>query len=151
MRVRTDEIRPPEFGSREPGARYVLRPGAHALVIDGTRVATVKLPTALMFPGGGIEDGESAECAAIRETLEECGLRIAILDCLGVADELVFSRAERQHFRKRATFFRARVLGTGSACEEDHELRWTETADALSRLSFGSHRWALEQLLARTG
>lgn len=34
------------------------------------------VPNAWVFPGGAIEAGESAEDAAVRETLEECGIVI---------------------------------------------------------------------------
>ena len=34
------------------------------------------VPNAWVFPGGAIEDGERAEDAAVRETLEECGITL---------------------------------------------------------------------------
>jgi 8-oxo-dGTP diphosphatase len=48
------------------------------------------------LPGGGMERGELPTETAIRETLEETGLRIAVLDLVGVygkpdADDLVFA------------------------------------------------------------
>jgi len=68
------------------------RPGAIAYV---TRAAPVEWELLLfdvigepdytaVVPGGGIEPGETAEEAAVRETLEETGLRVRVLRELGV-------------------------------------------------------------------
>ena len=52
-----------------------------------------------MFPGGGVEEGETAEEAARREAMEELGLDVEI-------DELV---AEATHEGTRQHFFSARI------------------------------------------
>lgn len=135
----------PEFGTCEPGADYQLRPGAHVLIVEGPRIALVRTRIGLMLPGGGIDAGETAEDAAVRETREECGLRIALGTELGTADELVFARSEQKHFRKRVRFFEARVLGGAPPTEDDHELLYFDLREALAELAYGSHRWALER------
>jgi len=132
----------PEFGAAT-AHEYVLRPGGYAVILtaDG-HVATVMTPSGLALPGGGQNEGESPESAAIRETEEECGLRIVIARCIGVADELVFAVEEGKHYRKRCTFFLADVIGTSVPVEPDHQLVWLSRAEAKEKLRDGSQRWA---------
>ena len=44
------------------------------------------------LPGGVIDDGESAEAAAMRETLEETGLEVAVVRGLGIVTGSITGR-----------------------------------------------------------
>jgi 8-oxo-dGTP diphosphatase len=136
----------PEFGRPVPGAEYVLRPGGYVVLFNAVgEVAVVATPKGLALPGGGQETGESPEEAAIRETLEECGLRVTLAGPVGTADELVFAADEARHYRKRCTFF----LGAGAKKrgpgEPNHELLWLALARARAELLHESQRWAVAE------
>jgi len=69
------------------------RIAAGAIVIHEGKVLLVRYPTAtgssfLAAPGGGVEQTESVSDAAVRETLEETGLRVAARKVLCIEDLL---------------------------------------------------------------
>jgi 8-oxo-dGTP pyrophosphatase MutT (NUDIX family) len=107
-------------------------------------IGVVATPVGLVLPGGGQKDGESAEAAAVREASEECGLRVTLGRCIGVADELVFAAEDGVHYRKRCTFFLGEAAGRCGVGEPDHELMWLPIGEA-GRLRFGSQRWAVAE------
>lgn len=135
------------FGTALEGCTYVLRPGGYALVRHHGRVAVVDTPTGLHLPGGGQDPGEDAAAAAIREVYEETGLAIRLIREIARADDLVYSPAQRGHFRKRCVFFLAEVidLGSGHGIEPDHRLAWLSPGEAQPSLQQECHRWAIEQ------
>jgi len=138
----------PVFGSPEPGATYVLRPGGYAVIFDfHGRLAVVATEEGLHLPGGGQEAGETPEIAAVREVAEESGLRVTIEDPIGVVDELVFAPSENTHYRKRCWFFRAAVVGTGAPTDPGHELIWMEMPAAIEGLHHDCQRWAVQKAL----
>ena len=137
-----------EFGDAEPGVKYVPRPGGYAIIFDPRgRLAVVATDEGLHLPGGGQEAGETPEAATVREVAEETGLEVALEGLIGVADELAFAPAKKVHYRKRCSFFRARVTGTCEPTETDHELKWMETASALRELHHEVQRWAVRKAL----
>jgi ADP-ribose pyrophosphatase YjhB (NUDIX family) len=80
----------PEFGLTSPRAEYVLRPGGCAVIFSAEGdVTVISTPCGLALPGGGQQEAESPEEAAVQETREECGLRISLGAHIGVADAVV--------------------------------------------------------------
>ena len=141
----------PEFGIAASGAAYELRPGGYVVLFNAAgELATVATPLGLALPGGGQDEGEQPEEAAMREAEEECGLRVVLGRRLGVADELVFAAEEGKHYRKRCTFFLGAVTGRSGAGEPDHALRWLPPRDALALILHGSQRWAVSEACRRT-
>ena len=59
-----------------------MRIRAGIVLIEDNKVALIERHRAglhyFVFPGGGVHEGESSEQAAIRETMEELGLEVAI-------------------------------------------------------------------------
>jgi len=59
-----------------------MRTRAGIVLIEDNKVALIERHRAglhyFVFPGGGVDEGESPEQAAIRETMEELGLEVAI-------------------------------------------------------------------------
>jgi 8-oxo-dGTP diphosphatase len=142
----------PQFGEVVAGAEYVLRPGGYAVIFDdAARIAVVETPDMFALPGGGQDPGESPAAAAVRESLEECELAITLEGSLGVADEMAYAVEENRHYRKRCTFFTARALDRGGACEPGYTLHWFPPAEALVRLDHGSQRWAVAEAIRVRG
>ncbi len=107
-----------------------------------------------VFPGGGVEDGESCEQALIRECKEELGVEVSV-------GELLFENIfEQKDYGKQIEFFYACEivsgnLGSGegpefqldSAYEGTHELEWINISemrsleirpDGIKKLFFGA-------------
>ena len=109
--------------------------GVRVIVLDDeNRILMVKHEhperTVWMVPGGGIEEGESSAQAAVRETLEETGLEIAIRGLIWHVEE-VSERGQRF-----VNFFRAEVTGGTLKLGSDPEL--AETEQVLSGIRFMS-------------
>jgi len=101
----------PVFGAKFPGLEYRLRPGAYALVYDASgRIAIVHEDGDWYLPGGGLEAGESAEQALLREVQEECGCGAELGAEFGAAIEFLETRSGRR-LEVHARYFRARFTG----------------------------------------
>ena len=71
-----------KFGERV-GREGVLRPGASGMIFDAARERILLTRREdngrWCIPGGGMDAGESAEEACIRELLEETGLEVRVI------------------------------------------------------------------------
>ena len=96
---------------------------ARVVIMDGERVALIKRvragQTYYLFPGGGVEEGETLEEAAVREAREELGVDVELG---GVEFDEVFEGV-------RFVYFRAAVAGGefGTGLWPDHARRTAAT------------------------
>ncbi len=74
-----------------------MRIRAGAVLIQGSKVALIERHRAglnyFVFPGGGVNEGESPEQAAVREAMEELGVQVAIKQKVA---EIVLGQKSRQ-------------------------------------------------------
>lgn len=144
----------PIFGLDPYCRDTIVRPSAYVLIEGSSRqIALVHAPQGVFLPGGGIEEIESPEDAAVRECLEEAGLSVRIGAWRRTAIEYVYDRRvnPRAGYEKRSTFMDATVIGSPTLpAESGHELVWSEIPEAVLLLTPPSHRWAVEQWHARS-
>ena len=100
---------PPQFGLPEDGRAWPERPSAFGLALRGRRLALVEIGDPaeqvwLALPGGGLEPGESAEIALVREFAEETGLLVRPTGLVGESSDRVIINAGRA-FNVRGRFF----------------------------------------------
>ena len=129
----------PRYG--EPphrGRRYVLRPGAYALLPrDGKLLLTHQaepLPE-LQLPGGGIDAGESPIAALHREVFEETGWRIGSVRRLGAFRRFTYMPEYDLWAEKLCIIYRARpVRRLGLPSEPGHSVVWLPLEKAAASL-----------------
>ncbi|QMU79638.1 NUDIX hydrolase [Streptacidiphilus sp. PB12-B1b] len=98
------------------------------------------------FPKGKLKEGERSKEAALREALEETGMRVQ----LG-------ARLPTQHYRvkgrpKRVRYWSAvRISGRFTPNREADRLEWLSADRARRRLSYGHDRELVDALLTRLG
>src|SRR5262249_31540493 len=127
------------------------RPSACAIIAnDVGQVALVRTARGVFLPGGGIEAGETAEEAVLREVMEECRLDIRLdirrLSRLPGAVQLVYSPTQLTYFEKASAFCAAVAERQGEGPPETgHELLRVGPGEAATLVSHESHRWALRR------
>lgn len=146
----TDDWRDaPVFGEKEANRAYTARPSAYGIIARGGRLALVRTPEGVYLPGGGIEAGETAEEAVVREAFEECGLHVLPRARAGRAVQFAYAKPEEMYFEKRCTFLLADLERSAPAgTEPDHELFWSHPEEAIPLLTHEAHAWAVEQWTA---
>jgi 8-oxo-dGTP diphosphatase len=113
----------------------VVERGDQVLVVHRARYDDWTLPK------GKLEPGETPEAAALREVLEETGLRCTLGGPLGTT-------VHRQRGTdKQVDWYRMEpIADTSTHDDEVDELRWLTVAEALELLSYETERDLLRRL-----
>ncbi len=81
------------------------------------------------IPGGVVELGERLKVAVVRETKEETGLDVEVVDLVGVVDQIDFDDSSKVKYHFVIVDFHVKVLGgTLQADSDADELRWVPLA-----------------------
>jgi 8-oxo-dGTP diphosphatase len=109
--------------------------GAGAIIIEADRVVLVKrghppLAGEWSIPGGVLEVGETLRQAAVREALEETGLRVQVGELLGVYDRILRDADGRVRYHYvLIDFLCRRIAGEFAAADDAAEARWFNRAE----------------------
>jgi 8-oxo-dGTP pyrophosphatase MutT (NUDIX family) len=125
--------------------KTIRQAGAIAFMVEGRspKVLLVRAkrdPSHWIFPKGHIEPGETAPKAAVRELLEEAGIRGKVVRKAGESSYSILSR------QYRATYFLCAYDAMEHMGEEGRSPCWCSVDDALSLLSFDG----LKRLLSKS-
>jgi 8-oxo-dGTP pyrophosphatase MutT (NUDIX family) len=127
-------------------------------VKDENHVCLVQIPTrggnpSWRLPKGCIEEGETSEEAAIRETREETGCNGDVLSELSNVEYWYTRRnhdtGDKIRVRKTVDFFLMKYTG-GDVADHDHEVEeavWYSFSDALKTISYDAERRVLQEAI----
>ena len=99
------------------GADARLAPGVAAIIFDENRGKVLLTQRSdngrWCLPGGGMDPGESASEACIRETMEETGLEVRVTRLVGIytSPDLIIEYADGNCWQPVAMTFEADVVG----------------------------------------
>lgn len=102
------------------------------------------------LPKGTPAEGESLEQTAVREVSEETGLEVAIEAPLGHIDYWFVRGDDRRRWHKTVHYYLMSVRG-GSLDNHDYEfdeVRWFDTTEALSVMTYPNETAMLEKAMA---
>lgn len=111
-------------------------PSCHALVRRGNDILLVRrarppLQGYWSVPGGGIELGETAAEAVVREVREETGLTVEVSRFLGYADAIERDESLRVRYHYVILYFEARPIdGNLLSGDDAAEVRWMSRTEA---------------------
>ncbi|WP_068116289.1 NUDIX domain-containing protein [Tropicimonas marinistellae] len=134
----------------EPGRRYILRPGAYAILRRGGLVLLTHqaepIPE-LQLPGGGVDPGEQPVAALHREVYEETGWTMQLERRLGAFRRFTFMPEYDIWAEKLCTVYLAKPgRRLGPPTEELHLPIWLPIREAAETLGNAGDRHFLRSI-----
>ncbi len=106
--------------------KFESREAVRAIIKDGDNLLMVFISSknTFIFPGGGVEEGESLEETCIREALEEAGAVVKVNKYLGFIDEFRDSKFGDMCFNMKSHFYECSLLSMTSQSLEKYEAEY---------------------------
>lgn len=105
------------------------------------------------FPKGGIDEGESVQDCAIRETLEETGYKIKLIEFLDSFEFTLEAADKKSGTFRRSYFFLAELEDDKqfeiSHPDETEDILWINVDEAKEKLSFPDYKRVLELAVSK--
>ncbi|MFA6322382.1 MAG: NUDIX domain-containing protein [Candidatus Buchananbacteria bacterium] len=121
----------------------IRRSAARAVIIDdiSNKIAIIEVKNGDFhkIPGGGIEAGETAEMAAIRESLEEGGCEVVIINRLG--EHEFFDPKDKNNYHHSIGFLAKKIKDhpapafTQEEISKHYKLLWLTFEEAIKRFT----------------
>jgi ADP-ribose pyrophosphatase YjhB (NUDIX family) len=126
----------------------VVRPTEEGHEVVLIRTHNLKGEDVWTLPKGAAEEGENAEQTAVREVLEETGIKAEIIGPLEDITYWFVSAKDRARFRKTVHYFLMHAIGGDTSLHDDEveEVRFVPVAEAPRRVTYPSDRKVLERL-----
>ena len=94
----------PALHQHSSAPKQQLRPRAEIIVFDEEGCYAIDKGTHVLFPGGGVDDGEPADFAAHREAIEEADLHPLNVEARGVVETMWPQGEAAMDFQKESPF-----------------------------------------------
>ncbi|TVQ35364.1 MAG: NUDIX domain-containing protein [Geminicoccaceae bacterium] len=135
----------PVFGDHDPRLGWRDRPVVYGLGFDEAgRLLVVDHEGYRLLPGGGIDPGEDARAALVREALEETGHAILVGAFLGHARHYYDPKDGAPPRHKLCRYHAITIeAALGPPTEPGHVVHWLPLETALASLSHAVDRWAV--------
>lgn len=132
-----------KFGSKIEKVKYKDRIGAYAIIINGNKIAAVKVPRGYFLIGGKLEEKESYEECIKRESLEETGYELEVKECLCKSETHCYIEG---YYRQICHYYVADIKDKlAEPIESDHIFEWVNIDDIDTKLHIEHQRWAVKQ------
>lgn len=141
------------FGQPLADRDYIPRPSSYGLLLrDKSEVLVVETAGGMRYlPGGGIQEGETAESAVVREFIEETGFYVSCRSLLGQGIQLVHALQEPNGYEKHCSFFLVELAQRPQRSCIEYWPIWLSLQEAKRSLHEEVQRWLMDQVSRDTG